>query len=396
MDKLTLPPIHALKLAYKLRNAEAKEPPEPKSNSRELIMRLVSVARQKGFETAERRLTEILTELGDMSAFVRLGEIYADGIGGVSDPKAAQTALEYAAMHGESAAYKKLGDFYLSGKFGEKNSALALSCYERAAELGEKNAYHLMADMYLGGDSIARDVARAAELYKMAELGGDGEAAKKFSAIDKRRSELYERGAAAAAAGAADEAFSLFTLASAMGHTAAPLALARAYLIGMGTKIDRRKAYRILREAVDKNTPEAYFPLALCYSRGVGVRMDYKTALSLLSDANARGDERAVTEARKIRKRVEMKFARQAYSRAIRLLFCGKQEAAKSELEYACELGHARSVYTLGTFYEFGFGTPCDRERAYELYEKAYDGGFTDKRNNYKLDMLKTSRGKKR
>ena len=395
MDKLTLPPIHALKLAYKLRAVAASEPPEPKNNLKELTVRLICAAKNNRFATAERRLTEMLAELGDISARVSLAEIYADGVGGDVNLPAARSSLEFAAMHGSSEAYKILGNYHLCGKLGEKNASLALDCYKRAAELGECDAYHLMADMYFSGELIERNIAYAAALYKRASISGDAEAGRKYEAIDARRNELYSRAAKYASEGMGEEAFSLFTLAHSMGQENAPIALAGAYLSGMGTKINRPRAFRLLSEAVSAKTREAYFPLALCYSRGIGVRMNYKAALRLLASANALGDSRAAGEAKRVRSRVMKKFARQSYSRAMRLLFSKKEASAIRELEYSSEMGLAKATYTLGAFYEFGFGTPCNREKAYALYALAEERGFCDPRNEYKLDVLKTSRKNK-
>lgn len=395
MDKLTLPPIHALGLAYRLRGAEAKEPPEPKGNTRELIIRLIHTARERGFDTARRRLTKMLADSGDAHAAGQLGVMYAEAIGGERDIINAALMLEYAAKNGDGAACKVLGDYHLSGKLGAASAEKALEYYRMAASLGQTSAYQLMGDVYYEGDAVERNIARAAELYKLAAYGGDTDAAKKYSAIIARREELYSRAKEATAEKRYSEAFSLFSLAAAWGHTPSLLAVARAYLVGEGTDVNRQQAFRMLSDAVAQGIDDANFPLALCYGRGVGTALDYKQALRLLSRANALGDRRALPEAMRIRTALKNKLRQSAYSRAMHLFYMQKLAPAVAELEYASDEGHGRATYTLGAFYEFGFGVGCDKETAYRLYEKAKDEGFRDKRNSYKLKILKLSRGKK-
>lgn len=392
MDKLSLPPIHALGLAYKLRGAVAKEPPEPHANTRELIIRLIHTAKLRGFVTVEKRLTEMLSELGDVSATARLGIMYAEGIGTSADSEMAKKLLELAATHGIPDAYKALGDYHLSGILGEPSPTVALEYYRKAAELGHLSAYQLMGDMYFSGELVERNIARAAELYRLAARDGDVDAMRKYEAIEQKRNELFERAVQYRSLGKHTEAFTLFTIASAMGHEDATLSTARAYIVGDGTDIDRRRAFKLLSEASEHGNTGAYFPLALCYSRGVGTRLDYKMALKVLLKARSNQDERAENEIRSIKERIENTASRKALSRAIRLLFKKMPSEAIRELEYSSELGNAKATYTLGAFYEFGFGVPTDKKAAYELYETAARNGFFDERNEFKKAILKLSK----
>ncbi len=97
-------------------------------------------------------------------------------------------------------------------------------------------------------------------------------------------------------------------------------------------------------------------------------------------------------EINRIKVRIENTLSRKALSRAIRLLFKKMPNEAICELEYSSELGNAKATYTLGTFYEFGFGVPADKKAAYELYEAAARGGFFDERNEFKKAILKLSK----
>lgn len=388
MDKLPLPPIHALKLAYRLRVAVACEPPEPECNIRELISRLAFSARAYGFGAAERRLRKMLADMGDTESQTRLGILLAEGVGGDADMPSAINILENAAIHGSAEAYKILGNLYLTGKGCEKSAERALFYYRHAAEYGISSAYQIMADIYYEGELVERDVAKAASLYELAANEGDAEAKRKLDLIVKKRTELYTRGIECERTSGA-EAFAAYTLAVAMGHIPAYTALAHAYLVGIGTEINRRRAHSLLKTAADLGDTTAYFPLALCYTRGVGTRLDYKTARIYLAKARALIDKRADSELQKILEAKLKKLSGQFYSRAMRLIYMHKFELAKSACETADVLRCAKATYTLGTMYEFGLGVMCDKELAYSLYERAYKNGFRDPRNEYKLSVLK-------
>ena len=388
MDKLFLPPIHALGLAYRLRGVRACEPPEPECNLRELILRLSYSAQLYGYENAQARLVQMLSDMGDIESTARLGMLIADGIGLPQDmPKAIKT-LEYAAAHGSAEAYKSLGNLYLIGKGCEKSAERAIGCYRHAAQLGMSSAYQLMADIYYDGELTERDVAKAARLYELAANEGDGEARKKLELIVKRRTELYRHGTECERA-APHEAITAYSLSVSMGHLPAYIALAKAYLTGVGVEINRKRAFELLKSAAKLGEIGAYFPLALCYSRGVGVALDYKSAKVYLTRARAIMDKRADAELHRIFEAKRKKLAQRLYSHSMQLLYSHKFELARSSCESAHTLRNAKATYTLGAIYEFGLGTSCDKARAYSLYELAYKNGFRDPRNEYKLSILK-------
>ena len=392
MDKLTLPPIYALSLAYKLRGEVAKEPPPIKNPTRELVKRLIGTAAARGLFKTERHLCELLADSGDVYEAERLAIMCAEGIGGEVNPGRALHLLESAITHGSASASKTLGDYYLSDKLGTPSTSAAIECYQRAAELGEVDAYVRLGDLYLLGEHTRRDVERAAKYYFCGAKAGNGAAKKKYDAIVKRREELFSRACVGRKENKLADAFALFSLSASFGHAPAKLALARCYIVGDGVDINRRQAFEILSRAADDGVTEAYFPLGICYGLGVGTRLDYKKALSLFSMSRASGDERASVEAEKIRRRVNAHLARRSYSRAIRLLYQRKYELAKSELEYAASEGHGKATYALGAFYEFGFAASCDKARAYELYSRANSQGYADTRNEFKLTLLKMTK----
>ena len=394
MDKLTIPPIYAIKLAYKLRGVRPEEPPTAEFRGRcAYIKRLAFEAKRLSLGTAEIKLCEMLAEGGDVEAMTRLGNLYADGAGGEVQPALAIATLERAALHGSCEAYISLGNIYLSGKFGTPDGKLALQNYKLAAELGMTNAYETMADIYREGAIVKQNIAKAAELYLVASDEGSASAREKLAAIVSERNLFYRRGIEYEKS-APEESFRAFTLAVSMGHPDSYAALARAYLVGIGTKPDRRLAFKLLKRAYEINSGASAFPLAMCYLRGIGIERSFPDAKRLLAEAAAAGDERGRRELLSVLEAKKKKLAKSLYSRAMRLLYIQKFEPALEALLTADSIGHAKSTYTLGCFYEFGLGVECDKDRAYSLYERAFENKFRDPRAAYKLVILKILRGK--
>ena len=389
MDKLTIPPINAIRLAYRLRTVTAKEPDESSFEGYLPLVRLLCErAEAMGFTTAQRRLTEILAEEGDAKALARLGVLYAEGIGGETRPDEAIACLNKAAAEGVSEAYKTLGMLYLSGFLVQRNAELALKYFEMAAKGGYKTAYETMADIYYRGEHVERDVEYAATLYEKAAVNGSASAREKLEKIIKMRTSLYKE-ALLKEKDDPREAFGLLNRAVSMGHIPAYQRLARAYLLGLGTKENARLAVALLKRAVELGDDGAVYPLGVCYLRGIGVKQSYKQARVLLEAAYKQGIEIAGEHIAAMLESKRIKLSERYYSSGIRLLYSQKSEAAMQAFEIADKLGNAKATYTLGCFFEFGLGVPCDKDRAYELYEEAFRNKFRDPRASYKLTVLK-------
>ena len=73
-------------------------------------------------------------------------------------------------------------------------------------------------------------------------------------------------------------------------------------------------------------------------------------------------------------------------------MYSGKYSLSVKMLEVSAELKHAKAIYTLGCLYEFGFGVPADKERAYAMYDSAYSLRFRDPRSKYKQKILKMAK----
>jgi TPR repeat protein len=323
-----------------------------------------------------------------MEAATELGRLYAEGIGCEASSESALKALHLAAATGSADAYKYLGDMYLIGISVEKDGAKALHYYEHAAALGMHNAYELMADMYYNGEHMERNIAYAAELYDEAAKGGSQTAKEKSEDIKRERKELY-RLAIEKRNTASEEAFRCVAISVAMGHLPAYSLLAEYFLLGVGTRVDRQRAYHWYGEAARLGDTEALLPLGMCYSRGVGTALDYKRATEILTKAARGGNCAAEEELHRIKSAKVKKLSKQLFSCAMRLLYQRKFEPAKGILDICAELNNPRAIYTLGCLYEFGMGVATNRDLAFDLYERSYALKFRDPRQVYKLRILR-------
>ena len=389
LSHLSIPPIHALRMAYKLRSVVPEEPPRAVFNEYEnFLRRLAATAKGMGALTAYFRLTELLANEGQLDAKAELGRLYATGEGCKSDIDTAVKLMEEAALYGSREATAYLADIYLAGELVPRDVARALDYYKLAGERGDGECYEKLADIYCDGKHIKRDIAYAIELYDMAASMGVDSARHKADSYKDRREDYYRR----ACNNIGEESFKCFAIAAAMGYVPAERGLGRCYELGVGTKVDRPRAFHWYRSAVTKGHLDASIDLGRCYAEGIGTAFDLKLAIKHLTVAERLGSGQAHEIKELLLKRKLKKMTRSLYSSGMELLHQKKFEAAIRVIEAAAELGYPKAVYTLGCFLEFGIGVPCDRERAFDLYEQAYAGKFRDPRQNYKLQVLRMIR----
>ncbi len=405
IDKLSIPPISAIKLAYKLRSVRSEEPPKLVfPDLYRYIKLLAENARSLGFDTAYYYLTSKLAESGDLNAECAMGVMLLEGKGCDRDTEKAIAILDASIKHGNPAAAVFLGEEYLSGRSLKKSTQSAMKYFKRAAELGYPEAYERLGDIYRCAEGAEKDVGRAIELYELAAAGGCESARTKATELKAKREDFFleaykilnlrERVTE-------EEAFSAFrsaAIATAMGEIRAASLLARCYASGFGTKKDRRSAFFWYKHAAENGDTAAYIYLGLCYSRGIGTAFSFDDAVKWLGDAAREGDENASRELDTLYKRKMKKLTDSLYAKSMELIYMKKFKEAAELLSSYENLGHPKSLYTLGCLYEFGRGvTKASRRKAEEYYEracvgsKAY-GSFLDPASRYKLVILKMMR----
>lgn len=392
MDKLTLPPIHAIRLAYRLRNVESEEPPIPVCDFYEDFLRtLAQEAQRFGFLGARLYLLELSAERGDVASLLSLARTYLDGIGTPVRVDSALQVLQTAATSGSTEAYRMLGDLYREGSGVPANAVLALSYYEQGVEMGDATCMLRVGQAYLDGDCVEQDIVRAIALFERGEQLGDAECGRLCGMLKDRREQAYRMGLTARAKNSS-EAYRFFSISASMGYTPAYRHLGDCYLFGLGTQPSRSTGYRWYESAVRAGEEEALYPLGLCYARGVGVAFHYRRAISVLRLSAQKGCEEAAKEIVRLQNNRLKKEIRSLYSRAMRLLYKHRYEAAVELLRLLSRMDEAEATYYLGACYEFGIGVSADRTQAYSCYGRAADLGFVDARAYHKGVFLKMVR----
>jgi len=392
MDKLTLPPIHAIKMAYKLRSVKAEDPGIPKHPDLDRMLRRLAIrAQDYGFVKAYHNLCKMLSDRDDMQARMILGMLYAEGTGCEQNIDTALTLLYSSAVHGNAEAYRHMGDIFVSGKLVEANADKALECYKAAADLGMTNAYETMGDIFRVGEIVPRDVARAIELYDMGAKEGHSGAREKAELLKSKREEMYIAGKEMRISNP-EQSFRAFAISSSMGYIPSYKEMAKAFISGRGIKKNRSQGFLWLEKAVESGDDEALYDYGLCFSRGIGTAFDFKRATEILSRAARLGSNDAGEELKRLMENRRRHMLKKVYSDAMTLIHKKKFSEAEQLLKICLRLGHAKGIYTLGCLNEFGLGIPTNREVAFRLYETAFDLKFRDPRAVYKLRILRMAR----
>ena len=393
MDKLNIPPIYAIKLAYKLRSYKATKPEKPTlKNYSSLLARLMREAREAGFDTAEYYLASLLAENGDEYALSRLGELLILGCGCEKNEEAGVKCLTRAAEYGSADANLILGDLYVKGDVLSRDVDRALNYYNLAAELGYYEGFERAADIYYTGVLKPKNRFLASELYeKAADLGGE-DAKNKLKKMESERDEYLSLALTAQRRGSFDDAFNHAAHACDLGSAPAATLLGKYFSDGLGIEENKKTAFLWYRFAYERGEKNAIFPLAECYELGLGTNRNYDEAIRLYKIALSDGIELSRDRIDGLMKKKLGKVRRRLYSTAMRLVHKRKFKDALNYLEIARDVETPEAIYTLGCFYEFGIRVPCDKEYAFSLYEAAYAMGFRDPRANYKLKVLKMIR----
>lgn len=388
MDKLRIPPIYAIKLAYKLRHEVAEEPPAPLPKDYDTLLRgLRARAREYGFDTAHMKLSQILAERGDIDSAAFVGALMLYGNGCEKNVTEGLKLLTKAAAHGRAAANLALGDFYLLGNDGESNPSEALRHYVAAGEQKSTEGYYKAAKLYHTG-AMPRSIRAALKLYEMAAALGMPEAENEARSIKTERESLY-RDAVKGKAGSPEEIFDMLQRSADLDYPPAAYGIGLCLEYGKGTKKNRHGAYLAYKKGAELGSAEATFRMGLCYANGVGTSRNFRLARAALIKADRSGVKDASAAIHSLMQKKIKKLASASYSAAMRLFHQRKFDLAKRRLEIAIELSHPKAIYTLGCLYEFGIGGKCDKELAYSLYEKSFALLFRDPRAKYKLSILR-------
>ena len=392
MDKLALPPIHAIKMAYKLRSVKSEDPGIPRHPDYQKMLRRLSIrAKDYGLAKQYYNLTKMLSDEGDLNARMTLGTLHAEGIGCKQDIDAALSYLESAAIGGNAEAYRRTGDIFVAGKLLPRDIERALNCYRAAANLGMTNAYETMGDIFCEGEIVPRDVAKAIELYDIGAKEGHTSAREKAEKLKGERENLFSIGERMKDA-SPTQSFKAFAISASMGYIPAYKEIARAFLKGHGIKKNRQQVFLWFEKAVEAKDDEALLEYGLCFSQGIGTAFNFKRAVEILSRAARLGSMEARNELERIMANKKRHMVDKVYSNAMEMIHQKKFSEAERLLRICLRLGHGKGVYTLACLNEFGLGIPTNRAVAFRLYETSFDLMFRDPRSVYKLRILRMAK----
>ncbi|KSR44038.2 sel1 repeat family protein [Pseudomonas aeruginosa] len=191
------------------------------------------------------------------------------------------------------------------------------------------------------------------------------------------------------------EMVTLYKRAAEKGHYKAQLNLAGLYIQGTGVPKDEGKAVDLVEEAMQQNSPRAFYLMGVMLQQGVGVKLDEAAALSYFRKAADMGDaygQLAVGESlRNTSTSLPEPERRRGYQIALNMLNCSLSqdlpEAAHllgrhylnfendvyKALEYfqrAAALGYNDSLYRLYSIFDGGeYGIQKDPQRAACYYD---------------------------
>ncbi len=407
LDKFTLPPISAIKLACRLYGKSAETPPPLEyEKQREHLVALAAQADKYGLNTIVYKIASILADNGEREYQTLLGILSAEGIGCERNPSAALAMLNTAAMNGSIEAMMYIADNHSKedGYF-TKDMDSALQYYEKAMRHGHAEAYERVGDLYRDGklsDDGTPELVDAMNCYRAAGKRGLESASAKLEDMIQRRDSYYNHAMeilsseSSVTLAEAKSAYRSLIMSAAYGEIRAYRALGKCHAYGFGCEADRRLSFKYFRRAADNGDRDAYFSLGICYATGFGIAFSYDDAIQnfTLAAENPKVKDAAEAEIIKLKSRRAKKKIRGIYSYAVSLIYKKKYEKALEVLLSAKSIGHTRMLYLLGCVYEFGLGVNCDKKRAIEYYNLAAAGNatyppFIDSGASYKSKILK-------
>lgn len=247
------------------------------------------------------------------------------------------------AESGDKFAIAQLAAAYLDGDDEvEQDPEKAAYWYRKEAELGESEGAFNLGILYAKGFGVERDFTKAAEWMEKALAWGDSDAKQPAEQYRKMADDLRK-------AEAGD--------AKAMAEVAGTYMAMAGSLDQAGPDRDYAESLKWAQKAADAGCAAGYWPLALAYHHGRGVKKDNGKATELYKKGAELGD------------------AACQHSYACRLIngegMKKNPDLALKLFEKSAKQGYALAYRALGNMYETGEGVEPDNDKELEYYEKA-------------------------
>ncbi|HPN84199.1 MAG TPA: tetratricopeptide repeat protein [Victivallales bacterium] len=299
----------------------------------------------------------------------------------------------------------KLGNSFFYGKDGkEKNYSEAFKAFEKAAQIGHKGALFNLGICFDRGMGIEKDPFKAYACYLEAAAGGIKEA-KYNLAVCLIRGVSARDGSKAVEPDLEMAESELEKLVS-EGYKPAFLKLAELRMSLGGEKAN--KAYPLLKEIENENSPLILRMLADCLYLGIGCDKDVLKAMKLLERASDLGDPEASAKLahlfyngkdtpKDVARAVELfkKAANKKEPMALYVLgnmfLTGENvkqdiKEARKCFEISAASGNPRAIFSLGVLAKEGIGETPDSLKAARLFLSAAKLG--DARSQFNLGVI--------
>lgn len=324
---------------------------------------------------------------GDPEAALMRGRLFAQGVGGPSDPSRAADMYEIARASRLPDASVELGRLYAQGQGVQKDPTRAVTYWQEALDRGATSVYKDLGEAYANGTGVAADPARASRYLTVAAEGGSISAATTLAGLyesgidgspDRRSAEKWyqfasDRGSVSAANSLAalyergidgppnlGKALPLYEVAAERGSGSAMGRLIEIYGDPASGFADRSRQIHWLTAAADSGSGGAMFALAKAYASGAGVPRDPARAEGLLARLYASDPGSAASIAR---------------GYADGTLGVRDQTVAVAWYRRAADQGDSRSMRAIAEAYEEGRGVAANSNLATSWYARASDAG---------------------
>lgn len=326
---------------------------------------------------------------GDLTAQLRLAEVFETGDGVVQNFARAALWYQRAAEAGSPEAANRLGRLYHAGLGVTRNIPRAIALLEEAAKSGKPDHLHDLALALEGAEADEEALKRAAGLYRRAAEAGHTDSAVSLGVLLQNGTGVAQDFTAAA---------EFYRGAAAAGHPRALNNLGLLYVRGDGVEQDYSRAAELFQAALEKGLPEASTNLGVLYENGFGVPQNDDIAAALYrqgGQGNSGSAQDLVYDSRLVAPPTDQDSLKALQKSAkagdpvaeFQLAFVvlsGEDRNPRRDIgaalmmRRAAEAGHAPAMANLALLYFRGLGVPQDYVLGQMWLVLAGSGGFDD------------------
>jgi len=344
-------------------------------------MELDGLGTEHDTKRALTRYKNLVANEYDAKAASRLGKIYFQGIYVDRDEQQALYWYQQAIALGDVSAELKLAQLYETAQGDVKDLKLAMTLYEKLAKSGNVTAAYKLARLIEDSEPLNIGVPSSSALHWYVVAAEQQHA---LSLLRLARVKLENNPSSQDS----QEALVTYQRLSEQGIGAASYHLGLAYEKGLGTSQNDHEAFKWYTKAFEQNYIRAELRLARFYARGHGVTQNLKAAQDIYQRFAQQGDVNAGYQLAELLKEVgDLEQAHQWYDFAAKnghlpsmyvlgLMLSESSnkrniEKAKRQLVEASTQGYHLATLYLGEKVFYGWGEPANKTRGLSLVLKA-------------------------